>query len=137
MKKYLNFALGYAIAAMAAGVFYREFTKWNGYTGVTMLGKTHAHLFMLGMVMFLIVALFAAKLALEKQKTFRAFLVVYNIGVPLTAVMMVVRGVCQVNQVALSTGANAAISGVAGIAHILTGAGLVLLLLALKKSEER
>ena len=30
MKKYLNLSLAYAIAAMAGGVFYREFTKWNG-----------------------------------------------------------------------------------------------------------
>ena len=33
MKKYLNYALGYAVAAMAGGVFYREFTKFNGFTG--------------------------------------------------------------------------------------------------------
>lgn len=43
MKKYLNYALVYAIAAMIGGVFYREFTKWNGYTDVTMLGKKGWH----------------------------------------------------------------------------------------------
>lgn len=57
MKKMLNFALGYAIAAMVGGVFYREFTKFSGFTGVTTLGKVHTHLFLLGMVMFMIVAL--------------------------------------------------------------------------------
>lgn len=31
MKKYLNISLIYAIAAMAGGVFYREFTKFNCY----------------------------------------------------------------------------------------------------------
>ncbi|MEG2596768.1 MAG: DUF2871 family protein, partial [Ruthenibacterium sp.] len=60
MKKYLNLSLIYAIAAMVGGVFYREFTKFNGYTGVTALGKVHTHLFLLGMVLFLLVALFAA-----------------------------------------------------------------------------
>ena len=45
MKKYLNYSLVYAVAAMVGGVFYREFTKWNGYTGVTRLGKVHTHLF--------------------------------------------------------------------------------------------
>lgn len=40
MKKYLNFSLLYAIAAMAGGVFYREFTKFNGFTGVTVLGSS-------------------------------------------------------------------------------------------------
>lgn len=42
MKKYLKFSLIYAIAAMVAGVFYREFTKFNGFTGATMLGKPMA-----------------------------------------------------------------------------------------------
>ena len=32
MKRYLNLSLIYAIAAMAGGVFYREFTKYNGFT---------------------------------------------------------------------------------------------------------
>ena len=32
MKKYLNISFVYAIAAMAGGVFYREFTRFNGYT---------------------------------------------------------------------------------------------------------
>ncbi|MEG1991497.1 MAG: DUF2871 family protein, partial [Christensenella sp.] len=31
MKKYLNISLIYAIVAMAGGVFYREFTKLNGF----------------------------------------------------------------------------------------------------------
>ena len=33
MKKYLNIAFAYAIAAMVGGVFYREFTKYSGFTG--------------------------------------------------------------------------------------------------------
>lgn len=82
MKRYLNLSLIYAIAAMAGGVFYREFTKYSGFTGVTALGKVHTHLFLLGMVMFLVVALFAAHNELAKNKTFRLFLWTYNIGVP-------------------------------------------------------
>ena len=57
----------------------------------------------------------------------------YNIGVPLTAIMLVVRGVAQVGGMALSAAASASISGIAGIGHILTGAGIILLLLSLKK----
>lgn len=133
MKKYLNLSLIYAIAAMAGGVFYREFTKWNGYSGVTALGKVHTHLFLLGMVLFLIVALFAAHTDLKEEKLFRIFLKVYNIGVPLTAVMLAVRGITQVLETTLSTGASAAISGIAGIGHILTGVGLILFILSLKR----
>ena len=134
MKKYLNFSLAYAMAAMAGGVFYREFTKYNGFTGVTALGKVHVHLFVLGMLVFLLVALFAAHNDLEKIKTFRAFLWVYNIGVSLTAVMLLVRGVMQVLDFSLSDGLSASISGIAGIGHVLTGAGIILLLVALKKA---
>ena len=124
----------YAIAALAGGVFYREFTKLNDFEGVTMLGKVHTHLFLLGMVIFLITALFCARFVdLQQQKTFKAFLCVYNVGVPLTAVMMAVRGVTEVLDMELSKGANGAISGIAGIGHIIVGTGIILLLISLKK----
>ena len=136
MKKYLNLSLVYAVAAMAGGVFYREFTKLNGFSDVTALGKVHTHLFLLGTVVFMLVALFAAQGDLMKQKTFRVFLRVYNVGVPLTAVMMAVRGVTQVLGTSLSAGASASISGIAGIGHILTGVGIILLLVSLKGLEQ-
>ena len=69
MKKNLNIALAYAIAAMVGGVFYREFTKYSGFTGVTALGKVHTHLFLLGMLVFLVVALYVAHNDLAKSKT--------------------------------------------------------------------
>ena len=136
MKKYLNLSMVYAVAAMVGGVFYREFTKLNGFVGVTALGKVHTHLFLLGTMVFLLVALFAAQGDLMKQKTFRVFLRVYNVGVPLTAVMMAVRGVTQVLGMSLSTAASASISGIAGIGHILTGVGIILLLVSLKGLEQ-
>ena len=136
MKKYLNLSLLYAVVAMAGGVFYREFTKLNGFSDVTALGKVHTHLFLLGTMVFLLVALFAAQGDLMKQKTFRVFLRVYNVGVPLTAVMMAVRGVTQVLGTSLSAGASASISGIAGIGHILTGVGIILLLVSLKGLEQ-
>lgn len=136
MKKYLNISLVYAIAAMVGGVFYREFTKWNGFTGATALGKVHTHLFLLGMLAFLLVALFSAHHDLTAFRTFRAFLLIYNIGVPMTAVMLAVRGVTQVLGLSLSSAANAALSGIAGIGHILAGIGIVLLLISLRKSAD-
>lgn len=136
MKKLINISLTYAVFAMIGGVFYREFTKFNGFTQVTALGKVHTHLFLLGMFMFLITALFTAHLPVMQQKSFKAFLIVYNIGVPLSAVMMVVRGIVQVLNISLSSAGSAAISGIAGIAHILTGIGIVLLLLSLRKAAK-
>lgn len=134
MKKYLNLSLYYAIAAMIGGVFYREFTKMYAYTGVTTLGKVHAHLFILGMLMFLIVALYAKQYRLEEQKSFRLFLIFYNIGLIITAVMLVVRGVPQVTGAVLSNGISSMISGIAGLGHISLGAGMILLIVSFKKS---
>ncbi len=133
MKMYLNFSLFYAVAAMAGGVFYREFTKWNGFSGSTTLGKVHTHLFLLGMMVFLVVALFAKNGNLDTQKTFRAFLYIYNTGVLLMVIMMIIRGIPQVTGITLSSGIDAAISGIAGIGHILVGTGIILLLVSLKK----
>lgn len=134
MKKYLNYSLIYAITALAAGVFYREFTKVMGFSGTTTLGKAHGHLFMLGMIVFLIIALFSAHFKeIKDKKPFRVFMCVYNTGVPLTAIMMLVRGVFQVMGTELSKGANAAISGIAGIGHILVGVGIILLIVSLKQ----
>ncbi len=134
MKKYIDISFIYAIVAMVGGIFYREFTKLMGFTGVTALGKVHVHFFMLGMFMFLLVALFAAKLELGGLKTFRVFMWLYNIGLVLAGIMLVVRGVTQVLGLSLSRGASASISGVAGIAHVLLGTGLVLLFISLKKA---
>ena len=52
MKRYINTALLYAIFAMTGGVFYREFTKFNGYTAKTTLSVVHTHYFLLGVVFF-------------------------------------------------------------------------------------
>ncbi|MGN0801851.1 MAG: DUF2871 domain-containing protein [Candidatus Faecivicinus sp.] len=133
MKKYLNISLVYAVAAMAGGVFYREFTKFNDFSGVTVLGKVHTHLFLLGMLVFMVTALYAAHSDPGQLRSFRVFLWIYNIGVPLTAAMMAVRGISQVLGMTLSAAVSASISGIAGIGHILTGVGIVLLLVSLKK----
>ena len=81
MKKILNTSMIYFILAAAAGVFYREFTKFNGYTGETALSYVHTHLFVLGMFAFLVIALFGCqKPELFKQSTFKKFFILYNIS---------------------------------------------------------
>lgn len=133
MRKYLNYARVYAIAAMIAGVFYRELTKWYGFKGDTMLGKVHGHLFFLGMLVFIIVALFERFGNLDQYPSFKKFKITYNIGLPFTAIMMAVRGITEVLNIGLTRGMDFTISGLAGIAHILTGVGLIFLLSTLQK----
>lgn len=133
MKKYVNLTLVYAILAMAGGVFYREFTKFNDFTGRTALGVVHTHYFMLGMIFFLLLLLLEKNFSFTAAKTGRV-LAVYQIGLNLTAVMFVIRGVVQVLGMELSSGMDAAISGMAGIGHILLGVSLILLLVQIKRS---
>ena len=133
MKRYINTALLYAILAMVGGVFYREFTKFNGFTAKTTLSVVHTHYFLLGMVFFLLLLVLEKTFSFTGPKAGRV-LAVYHIGLNLTAVMLVVRGVTQVLGTALSSGMSAAISGIAGIGHILLGVSLVLLLVQIRRS---
>ena len=133
MKRCMNASLLYAILAMVGGVFYREFTKFNGFTAGTTLGVVHTHYFLLGMVFFLLLLLLEKSFSFMGAKTKRV-LTAYQVGLNLTAVMFVVRGVPQVLGTELSTGMNAAISGIAGIGHILLGIRMVMLFLQVRKS---
>lgn len=137
MKKILNTSMIYFILAAAAGVFYREFTKFNGYTGETALSYVHTHLFVLGMFAFLVIALFGCqKPELFKQSTCKKFFILYNISLPFMAVMLLVRGVVQVQGAELTKAADAMISGFAGISHILIGIAVLVLFRSLKKCFE-
>ena len=137
MKKYLNYSLSYGVMGLVCGVYFREFTKTMGFTGITTLSKAHPHFLILGTMLFLIVALFSDRLDLEKDKTFALFMRIYNIGLPLTVLMMLIRGTLQVLGTPLSKGLNASISGIAGIGHILLGVGFILLIVSLKKAKTK
>lgn len=52
MKRLMLASIIYAVLALVGGVFYREFTKLNGFT---ILSVVHTHYLILGMVFFLIV----------------------------------------------------------------------------------
>ena len=123
MKRHVKFALVYAVLAMVCGVFYREFTQAYDFTGDTALGKLHTHLFILGMVVFLLFAIFDGKFNLQKHRLYLPFIIIYNAGVGLMCIMLAVRGICEVTGADVSDGA---ISGVAGLGHILVAAGIIL-----------
>ena len=133
MKRYANTALLYAILAMVGGVFYREFTKFNSFTAKTTLSVVHTHYFLMGMELFLLLLMLAKAFSFTGAKTGRV-LALYYVGLNLTAVMLAVRGGSQVLGTSLSAGMNAAISGIAGIGHILLGVSLILMLLQIKHS---
>ncbi len=134
MKKLINTSFIYLILALAAGVFYREFTKFNGFIGDTTLSVLHTHLLILGMFFFLVYALFTkAYPQLSDSPKTKKFYIGYNVSVFFFTVTLLVRGIVQVLNVELSSGANAAISGIAGISHILLTINLVYFFTILKK----
>lgn len=135
MKKLWNTAFGYFLAAMAAGVFYREFTKFNGFTGRTTLAFAHVHLMVLGTVVFLILGLAAKVTNLTEQKGFHIFCIVYNIALFFMVTMMIVRGIYQTLGTELSRGVDASISGIAGLSHIAIAGALIYLFMIFRKTE--
>ena len=126
MKRYINYSIVYAVLALVAGVFYREFTKMNDYTAWTTLSVVHTHYFILGMMFFLILGVVSTRVRFKPNHA----VLFYNIGLNLTAIMLVVRSIVQVLDLNV---VSALISGVAGISHIIFGVSLILILLDIKK----
>lgn len=131
-KRCANLALVYAVVAMGFGVFYREFTKFSDFTGQTNLSFLHTHYFLLGMFFFLVLMLSEKAFSFSDQTTGK-LLAVYQIGLNLTGLGFLLRGLTQVQGTELSPGLDASISGIAGIGHILMGVCLVFLLLKIRK----
>ena len=101
MKRYANASLLYALIAMAGGVFYREFTKLNGFTGKTTLSVVHTHYFLLGMVVFLLLLLSEKVFDFSGEKTGRV-LALYHTGLNITGAALLARGITQVLAMPLS-----------------------------------
>lgn len=133
-KRYANLSLIYAIIAMIFGVFYREFTRLSGFSGDTNLSVMHTHYFVLGMMFFLILLLLEKSFHFSQQKGTGKVLVCYQIGLNITGLGFLIRGLTQVWNTELSRGMDSALSGIAGLGHIILGVSLVLLLLRIKKN---
>ena len=134
MKKLINTSFLYLILALAAGVFYREFTKFNSFTGKTTLVVVHTHLFVLGVLLFLILALFVnINPDLLKDSRAKKFYILQNLSLILFTATLLARGIIQVLNIQLSSAANSSISGIAGVSHILLTISLILFFLLLKQ----
>lgn len=127
MKHCINYSIVYTVLAIIGGMLYREFTKMNDYTAWTTLFVVHTHYIILGMMFFLILGLISMNMNLKINRA----VLFYNIGLNLTAIMLVVRGIVQV--LGLNV-VSAFISGVAGIGHTILGVSLILILLDIKKA---
>ena len=127
MKRYINYSIVYTVLAVLGGMLYREFTKMNDYTAWTTLSVVHTHYFILGMMFFLILGSVSMNMNLKINQA----VLFYNIGLNLTAIMLIVRGIIQVLDLNV---VSALISGIADIGHITLGVSLILILLDIKKA---
>ncbi len=132
IRRYANTALVYAVIAIVFGIFYREFTKFSHFSGQTNLSIIHTHYFLLGMFFFLLLMLLEKSFSFSDQNIGR-ILLVYHLGLNMTALGFLMRGFTQVWGMDLRPGLDASISVIAGIGHILTGVCLILVLLKIRK----
>lgn len=99
----------------------------NDYTAWTTLSVVHTHYFILGMMFFLILGLISMNMNLKINRA----MLFYNIGLNLTAIMLIVRGIVQVLGLNVI---SALISGITSIGHTILGVSLILILLDIKKA---
>lgn len=133
MKALYRAAIFYLALGLISGVFYREFTRASNFPEgqFTQLSVTHTHLLALGFMMFLIF------LALEKvftfsrnKKLFNIFFWLYNAGLLTTVSMLILHGSMTV----LGKESGAAISGIAGLGHIMLTIALVIFVVLLGRA---
>lgn len=131
----INTAITYAILALLSGVVFREVTRFTHFTEKTTLSLVHPHLFVLGMLVFLVLLSLEKQFALTKHARYLLFYRLYNVGLSVAVLGFFVRGIIQVSRLELSSGLNASISGIVGIGHILLASGIVLLLFIVKQQS--
>ena len=129
MKKYLNLASFYLALGLIGGVFFREFTKLNGFEGATTLRALHPHALVLGFFMFLIVLLLEKNFNLAKIKHFSKWLISYNITLVYVWITLLVRGVAQVKGFEVP-----GLNHIAGLAHALFGVTMIWFVVILYKA---
>ncbi len=136
MKRLMNASIVYGVLGLIGGVFYREFIKLNGFSTYTSLSVVHTHYFMLGMMFFLILALLEMNLHFMNDRTKR-YVFFYHLGLNLTVIMLMIRGVIQVVYLnSLTTALNVVIAGIAGIGHLILGISLIMILISIKNATK-
>ena len=123
----------FAALGLIVGMIYHGMMMSFG-TGGSAMAATHPMTLALGCGGFLVAAIFEKFFSLSSSKLSKPAYIIYTVGVVFTVIMLIVRGYAQMSGAALSDGADAAISGLAGIAHAVLAAGMVLFFIMLIRS---
>ena len=119
MQKYFKISTFYLILGLVLGIFYREYTRMNNFTGITALSVTHTHVLILGFMFFIMVLLLEKNFNISNIKGFKSWIITYNIGFIYLIATLVFRGILQVNNSDF-----AGLSHIAGLGHVILGASL-------------
>lgn len=127
MKKLYTTSFFYLILGLCAGVFFREYTKLNSFTGLTTLKVLHPHILTLGFLFFFILTLASKSLKFYENKNFNKWYIVYNIGLIWTGIAFLIRGILQVNGTDFK-----GLNHIAGTGHLILGVALIWFMIILK-----
>ncbi len=138
-KALFRSAAVWTAVGLIGGLAYREITRAAGFSGETQLSVVHTHSLTLGTVLLLGVLTLTRVFRLGDHRWSRWFVPIWNLGLAVTVGMLGVKGYLQVQGSAAAT--SPAISGIAGLGHIILTVGFVLLLVLvgqqMKVTEER
>lgn len=134
MKNMYKISLAYLAFGLFTGLFHHEAAYWTHFEGESVLSRVHPHAILLGGVLFLLLPLFMKAFEIEKQKSFKVFLWVYNLGLVMSLGFMAARGVCQLFFMPIPSFLDHMLGGMAGIGHVILTVGLGFLYHALMAS---
>ena len=128
MQKYFKISSFYLLFGLAMGIFSREFTKLNNFSGYTVLKSVHTHTLVLGFLFFIIVLLLEKNFTISNNKSFNKWIVLYNLGLLYLIITLSIRGILQV------IGSDfVGLSHIAGLGHAILGVSLVWFLAIVNK----
>lgn len=108
----LKTTLIFSILALLFGAFYREYTKYLNFDGKTTLSILHTHTFLIAVFLPLIFTLITEHLK-HSIKEMKNLIIIYYAGFFLTIGAMFARGITEVKAIALTSGIDHMISGIA------------------------
>ena len=128
MQKYFKISSFYLLFGLVMGIFLREFTKLNNFSGYTVLKSVHTHTLVLGFLFFIIVLLLEKNFTISNNKSFNKWIVLYNLGLLYLIITLSIRGILQV------IGSDfVGLSHIAGLGHAILGVSLVWFLAIVNK----
>ena len=121
-------AASWTVLGLASGLYYREFTKANDFSGDTQLTVAHTHALALGTLMTLALLGLAVALRITDRR-FRWGVLAWQAGLGITFGALLVKGSLQVLD--HSAADSPALAGIAGLGHMTLTAAFIFLFLGL------